>query len=92
MKYQPPDEFNAIAYPDFSCLDTMFFADIGSYPEVEIDLVEEIEAVLNIEFPDVTFDKRTICNQWRRVNDSKPFQPNCIPRPLGQTWSYNVDE
>ena len=29
MKYQPPDEFNAIAYPEFSCLDTMFFADIG---------------------------------------------------------------
>ena len=25
MKYQPPDEFNAIAYPEFSCLDTMFF-------------------------------------------------------------------
>lgn len=73
MKYQPPDEFNAIAYPEFSCLDTMFFADIGSYPEVEKDLVEEIEAVLKIEFPDVTFDKRTICNQWRRVNDSKPF-------------------
>ena len=46
MKYQPPDEFNAIAYPEFSCLDTMFFADIGSYPEVEIDLVEEIEALI----------------------------------------------
>ena len=24
----------------------MFFADIGSYPEVEIDLVEEIEALI----------------------------------------------
>ena len=32
MKYSPPENFEKIAYPDFSYLDTIFFMDISDYP------------------------------------------------------------
>ena len=73
MKYSPPDSFEKIAHPDFFYLDMTSFKDIGVYPEADKDLFDEIKAVLNIEFPEATFDKRTICNQWRRINNSKPI-------------------
>ena len=72
MKYSPPDNFKKIANPEFSHLDTLMFMEVSNFSEDENDLVSEIYAILEIEFPDDTFDKRTICNQWRRINNSKP--------------------
>ena len=72
MKYSPPENFEKIANPEFSHLDTLMFMEVSNFSEDENDLVSEIYAILEIEFPDDTFDKRTVCNQWRRINNSKP--------------------
>ena len=44
--------------------------------ENENDLVSEIHAISDIEFPDDTFDKRTIKNQWRKYFENQKFHAN----------------
>lgn len=76
MKYQPPSEFEKIANPDFSYFDTVMFMGISDLSKNENDLVSEIHAILDIEFPDDTFDKRTIKNQWHKYFEKQKFHVN----------------
>lgn len=91
MKYSPPENFEKIANPEFSYLDTLMFMEVSNFSEDENDLVSEIHAILSIEFPDDTFDKRTIKNQWSRINNSKPIHAN-ISKKLADILqlSYNI--
>ena len=54
------------------------FMEVSNFSEDENDLVSEIYAILEIEFPDDTFDKRTICNQWRNVRAIIELRRNLV--------------
>ena len=82
MKYSPPENFEKIANPEFSYLDTLMFMVVSNFSEDENDLVSEIYAILEIEFPDDTFDKRTICHQWRRSGHSYHTAGISIPADI----------
>lgn len=76
MNYNPPDEFKKMAFPVYSYVDTVMFSCIANSPENGDDLFSEIFALLTEEFPDRSFDKRSVKKQWQRILDGENIYAN----------------